>query len=656
MEHTGPEVVTLRKLIPLFIKPLGSQGELRMSTSLSPSITQMYKNRHSGHVVQFYTDHDALLDSLSRFVGSALVAGEAAVVLATEAHREGLAQRLKTRGIDTATAIQQGRYVPLDAAAILSEVAPNGTPDLARFAEVIGQILARAQRAAAVKESRIAVFGEMVNVLLMAGNTVAAIQLEQFWNHLATTHSFSLRCAYPMEGFERAGDRVAFVGVCAEHTGVIPAESYTELNEEDRLRRIAYLQQQAQALEAEVTHCQKVKEELQRSHVELQQTSSALRESEERYRVLFRSLPVAVFVCDRNAVIQDYNQRALELWGRAPQCGVERHCGSVKLWLPNGVFLPHTQSPMVDVLRTGVPAKNVEVFIERPDGSRLPVIANFAAVRNTQGEIIGAVTAFEDITERKRAEQALCESEVRLRTANEDLESLVQRRTSALQRLSAKLMRLKDEEHRKIARNLHDSLGQYLASVKMNLDLLTAHVPSDGTALLSDAQDSLEKCIIETRTISHLLHPPLLDEAGFASAARWFVESFAKRSGIESRLDLPERLGRLPERIEVDLFRILQESLTNVHRHSGASSVEIQLKVSENQVLLKVRDFGRGMPAELIQVGANGRNGGVGLSGMRERITDLGGKFEIQSDPHGTAIVVAVPLTEQASGDSAYTG
>ena len=90
--------------------------------------------------------------------------------------------------------------------------------------------------------------------------------------------------------------------------------------------------------------------------------------------------------------------------------------------------------------------------------------------------------------------------------------------------------------------------------------------------------------------------------------------------------------------------------------HSGTSSVEIQLKVSENQVLLKVRDFGRGMPAELIQVGANGRNGGVGLSGMRERITDLGGKFEIQSDPHGTAIVVAVPLTEQASGDSAYTG
>jgi two-component system NarL family sensor kinase len=152
-------------------------------------------------------------------------------------------------------------------------------------------------------------------------------------------------------------------------------------------------------------------------------------------------------------------------------------------------------------------------------------------------------------------------------------------------------------------------------------------------------------------TICYLLHPPLLDEAGFASAARWFVESFAKRSGIECRLDLPERLGRLPETIEVDLLRILQESLTNVHRHSGTSSVEIQLRVNESQVLLTVRDFGRGMPAGLIQrFGANGRSVGVGLTGMRERIHDLSGTFEVQSDTHGTAIVVAVPLAEQPSG------
>src|SRR5258707_635649 len=150
---------------------------------------------------------------LSRFIGTALVAGEAAVVFATQAHRDGLARRLKTRGFDTESAIQQGRYVPLDAAEILLKVAPSGSPDPARFAEVIGEILTQAQRAAEVTESRIAVFGEMVTLLLMSGDTAAAIQLEQFWNHLAATHSFSLHCAYPMGEFERAEHGEAFAGI-----------------------------------------------------------------------------------------------------------------------------------------------------------------------------------------------------------------------------------------------------------------------------------------------------------------------------------------------------------------------------------------------------------------------------------------------------------
>jgi len=655
MTHTDArlhfEQVRLKDVLTIVDRP-PRKGEKSTFTSLSD--TQLCEHSHDGHVVQFYADDEAFLDSLSSFIGGALEAGQPAVVLATQAHRDGLAQRLATRGLNTASVIQQGRYVPLDAAEILSRVAPNGSPDLGRFAEVIGKIFAQAQKSAEVQESGIAVFGEMVTLLLMGGDTAAAIQLEQFWNHLAVARSFSLRCAYPMGGFGRAEDSETFIGICAEHTGVIPAESCTQLmSGDDQPRGVAILQQKALALDGEVAQRRKVKEELGHSHLELQQTSSALHESEARYRVLFHSLPVAVFVCDRNAVIQDYNQRAVELWGREPHCGVERHCGSVKLYLPNGIFLPHTESPMVDLLRTGNPAKNVEVLIERPDGSRLPVIANFAAIKNAQGEVIGAVTAFEDITVRKEAEQALSESEARLRRANEELESLVQQRTAALRHLSAKLMRLKDEEHRRIARNLHDSLGQYLASVKMNLALLSPYIPSDGTAVLTEAQDSLEQCIVETRTISYLLHPPLLDEAGFASAARWFAESFAKRSGIECRLDLPERLCRLPETIEVDLFRILQESLTNVHRHSGTSSVEIQLKVGDNQVLLTVRDFGRGMPADLIQgFGANGRSVGVGLTGMRERVNDLGGTFEVQSDTRGTAIVVAVPLAEQAYGDS----
>ena len=234
--------------------------------------------------------------------------------------------------------------------------------------------------------------------------------------------------------------------------------------------------------------------------------------------------------------------------------------------------------------------------------------------------------------------------------ANEQLESEVQRRTSALQHLSIKLMRLQDEERRKIARNLHDSLGQYLTSIKMNLESLRSSDLPNKDEVLAAALEWLEKSIVETRTLSCLLHPPLLDEVGFASAARWFTDQFAKRSGITVNLDLPDRMDRLSEMAEIALFRILQESLTNVHRHSGSSVVEIRLKASGDKAVLTVRDFGRGMPAGFIQGSQpNGDHFGVGLRGMRERVNDLGGNFEIESSDDGVAIVVSLPLAAEKS-------
>jgi signal transduction histidine kinase len=393
----------------------------------------------------------------------------------------------------------------------------------------------------------------------------------------------------------------------------------------------------------------------------------ALRENEERYRTLFNLAPVAVYSCDVTGVIRDYNNRAAELWGRKPELGDtdERFCGSFKLYRPDGSFMPHEQCPMGDVLTGKVPGTHdAEVHIERPDGSRIIVIVNIAPLKDDHGEITGAINCFYDVTERKqaeealresvverrRAEEALRENEAQLRLANEKLESVVQKRTASLRHLSAKLMRSQDDEHRRIARNLHDSLGQYLTSIKLNLESLRRSDAPDQDEVLSSALDSVERSIAETRTLSCLLHPPMLDEVGFASAARWYTDEFAKRSGIKVKLDLPEGLERLPDLEAIALFRILQESLTNVHRHSGSSAVEISLKASNHQAVFTVRDFGRGMPAELSRGSqTNGDHFGVGLSGMRERVNDLGGKLEIQSTGDGTAILVSIPLAVEAS-------
>ncbi len=219
--------------------------------------------------------------------------------------------------------------------------------------------------------------------------------------------------------------------------------------------------------------------------------------------------------------------------------------------------------------------------------------------------------------------------------------------------LSAKLLTLQDEERRKFARELHDSVGQHLAAMKMAISVLQKKYPGD--TALQDCIKLLDDSISETRTISHLLHPPLLDEAGLNSAFRWFVEGFGKRSGIDVHLEIHgEEIhggpGRLPEATELVLFRVLQESLTNVHRHSGAKRANVSLQTAGSYVILQVRDYGCGMPPAVVQsLRENGSGGGVGLAGMTERIREIGGKLEINSGAAGTEIVARVPARKRST-------
>lgn len=453
-------------------------------------------HQHAAHVVQFYGEDRFLLGELSRFIGNALGSGGAAVVIATKAHREGLNQRLQDWGFDTARAIAQGRYLSLDAAEILSKIMHGESPDPALFFEVMGSAIAQVRSTTEGEFGPVAAFGEMVALLWAHGKFDAAIRLEQLWNQFGETHPISLHCAYPISGFYREEHGDALLQICAQHSAVIPSESYTELvSQDDRLRTIAQLQQKAQALETEVA-------------------------------------------------------------------------------------------------------------------------------------------------ERRLAEEKLCRHQA-------ELESLVEKRTSALRQLSSRLLSLQDSERRRIARELHDSLGQYLVALKLNVDILrqspTRH------ELWSQSAELMDRCIAEVRTLSYLLHPPTMDAVGIASATRWYVEGFALRSGLKIKLDVPADPVRLGDATELALFRVLQEALTNVHRHSGASDAGVLIKKSEGQVILEVWDNGRGIEAEMLErFRESGAGVGVGLISMQERARELGGKLHLESNGAGTLVRISVPIPTDA--------
>jgi len=222
------------------------------------------------------------------------------------------------------------------------------------------------------------------------------------------------------------------------------------------------------------------------------------------------------------------------------------------------------------------------------------------------------------------------------------------RAENAQRALSARLQTVQDEERRRFARELHDSVGQELAAMKMALSMLAARLPGD--AIVVDCLKLVDDSIAKTRTISHLLHPPLLDEAGLNSAIRWFLEGFSKRSGIGVNLQLQDDVDRFEPNVELALFRALQECLTNVHRHSGAKQAEIGLSLSGSQAILTVKDDGRGIPADvLLNLKGNGSGGGVGLASMTERIREVGGHLVIESNGRGTEIIARVPVRRRVS-------
>jgi len=228
-------------------------------------------------------------------------------------------------------------------------------------------------------------------------------------------------------------------------------------------------------------------------------------------------------------------------------------------------------------------------------------------------------------------------------------ERIEKKNAESYRMLSARILELQDVERRKIARELHDSVGQFLAGLKLNLGRLQRRESESlhqNRSLLLESIDLTDRAIVEVRTMSHLLHPPLLDELGFHSAARWYTEGFAKRSGIQVELKLAEIVERLPREVELALFRVLQESLTNVHRHAKASRVDIDVECTQDEVILSVCDNGKGINPAVLEKFRGGEAGGIGLAGMRERLAELGGTLGVESNGNGTKIRATLPTYE----------
>jgi PAS domain S-box-containing protein len=343
----------------------------------------------------------------------------------------------------------------------------------------------------------------------------------------------------------------------------------------------------------------------------------ALRESEEGQRTLFESAPDPIVVVDAAGRMERVNRQAEVLFGyqRSELIGQ-----TVEMLIPERFRGHHEQhragyvgSPHLRPMGAGL-----QLYGRRKDGSEFPVDIMLSPLASKLSPLVIAVVR--DVTEQKQVNETL-------------------------RRLSIRLLRAQDAERRRIARELHDSTGQNLAAVAMNLSLVTHSAKAlDAPAqkALAESITMVEGCVREIRTLSYLLHPPMLDERGLAPALRWFVEGFTKRSGMRVDLEVASHWERPTPEMEIALFRVVQESLTNAHRHAESSTARIRLDGDKTTVRLEVEDAGKGLP----NAKAEGQlvMGGVGITGMRERIKQLGGQLQIESGRHGTTVRVTLPL------------
>lgn len=396
-----------------------------------------------------------------------------------------------------------------------------------------------------------------------------------------------------------------------------------------------------------------------------------LRESRARFEGVLEISPDAIISSDEKRRITLFNQGAETMFGYKSEEVIGKN---LELLLPDRFRATHYEH----VDEFGKSKQNVRKMMGprtvmglRKDGSEVPLEASISKLE-LKGEKI-YTSILRDVAQRHRAEEELRrahdELEVRvqertmeLQCTNQELEKEITERKDGeemLRQLSGRLLQAQDEERRRVARELHDSTAQYLAALALNIAFVQKNshsLPGNILETLSDASRLVDRCTTEIRTMSYLLHPPLLDDLGLTSALQWYSSGFAKRSGVKVLLELSTNLGRLPADHERAYFRIVQECLTNVRKHSGATVAKIRLTQAEDELHLEISDNGCGLPVGITQAtGDMMALLGVGIVGMRERMRQLGGRLEMRSTSEGSVVTAVLPIPREVSTSGAST-
>jgi two-component system CheB/CheR fusion protein len=359
---------------------------------------------------------------------------------------------------------------------------------------------------------------------------------------------------------------------------------------------------------------------------DLQRASDAIEDARRYAEAIIEAVQESLVVLDAGLHVMSANRSFYKAFHATPKNTI----GQLIYDLGNGRWnIPRLRSMLDKVLSLDAPLSNFEVEHDFPLIGRKTMLLNAHQFRSPKGGMPLILLSIQDETERREAELAASRSGV----------------------MSARLMRVQDDERRRVARELHDSTAQSLAGLMMNMNQMSRMLQKSDPKILATLAESrklADESIREIRTISYLLHPPLLEDSGLASAMRWFIDGFANRSEIQVKLVLPARMPRLADASELALFRIAQEALTNVHHHSGSKSALIQITVTSSQVILQISDKGKGLPADIWK-SEDGivKTSGVGIASMRERARELGGTLEFDSGRRGTTVKAIVPLVKK---------